>query len=147
VGATGQTGATGAPGTPAPTWKTILYTSGGGSGGNSRNFAQPVEIYGRGQTADFVVLFWNDGTPKHVVEYVAAQHEEISVTAFPLDGVGAPVSWFSTSGGPQDLGTIRSGGHRWEIKITNSQTDVVRMSEIIALHDATSFYVRYSTLE
>jgi hypothetical protein len=81
------------------------------------------------------------------VEYVAAQHEEISVTAFPLDGVGAPVSWFSTSGGPQDLGTIRSGGHRWEIKITNSQTDVVRMSEIIALHDATSFYVRYSTLE
>jgi hypothetical protein len=126
----------------------MLYTSqSGSSGGGSRNFASPVEIYGRGQAVDFVVLFWNDGTPKHVVEHVVAQGEEVSVTAFPIGGLGSPASWFSTTVGTQDLGTPLTGGHRWEIKITNSQTDVVRMSEIIVLHDATSFSVRYSILD
>jgi hypothetical protein len=118
-----------------------------GTGGNSRNFADPVQLFGRGQTPDFVVLLWNDGSPKHVVEHVVAQDEEVSVTAFPIGGSGSPASWFSTTVGTQDLGTPRTGGHRWEIKISNSQTLAVRMAEIIVIHDATSSFVRYSILD
>ena len=129
VGPTGPIGATGAPGAAGTSGTRWVFGGNGfvGNTGQSASFPLDNDI----RSFDITCQKATDWT--FTVEYDVQPNERIVTTTSPIGGSGTTATWITTTTGPQTLGSLRIGDHRWQIVVSNDSDRTIFQYDIVLI--------------